>query len=153
MVYNLDLLLMSNLRLSPCQKNLLLLNFQLYNGDVALSSTKTFILLIFCIGYPAFSHITCLNILEAFLYISYCSTASVNIHINKEIIFSPGIPKRLPPSFPAGQANQNFMQNQVPSTAPGTSVNTGTSQLQTSQSIQHAGLLMAFCWIVCFSKF
>ncbi|XP_059589225.1 nuclear receptor coactivator 6 isoform X2 [Alligator mississippiensis] len=50
-----------------------------------------------------------------------------------------GIPKRLPPGFPAGQANQNFMQNQVPSTAPGTPVNSGAPQLQTSQNVQHTG--------------
>ncbi|XP_062445395.1 nuclear receptor coactivator 6 isoform X5 [Rhea pennata] len=51
----------------------------------------------------------------------------------------PGMPKRLPPGFPAGQANQNFMQSQVPSTAPGTPVNSGAPQLQTSQNVQHAG--------------
>ncbi|KAL8179353.1 UNVERIFIED_CONTAM: hypothetical protein K2H54_064586 [Gekko kuhli] len=50
-----------------------------------------------------------------------------------------GIPKRLPPGFPAGQTNQNFMQSPVPSTAPGTPANSGTSQLQTSQSVQHTG--------------
>ncbi|KGL94362.1 Nuclear receptor coactivator 6 [Charadrius vociferus] len=41
--------------------------------------------------------------------------------------------------FPAGQANQNFMQGQVPSTAPGTPVNSGAPQLQTSQNVQHTG--------------
>ncbi|XP_035200204.1 nuclear receptor coactivator 6 isoform X5 [Oxyura jamaicensis] len=51
----------------------------------------------------------------------------------------PGMPKRLPPGFPSGQANQSFMQGQVPSTAPGTQVNSGTPQLQTSQTVQHAG--------------
>nr|XP_009677519.1 PREDICTED: nuclear receptor coactivator 6 isoform X5 [Struthio camelus australis] len=51
----------------------------------------------------------------------------------------PGMPKRLPPGFSAGQANQNFMQSQVPSTAPGTPVNSGASQLQASQNVQHAG--------------
>nr|XP_009677518.1 PREDICTED: nuclear receptor coactivator 6 isoform X4 [Struthio camelus australis] len=50
-----------------------------------------------------------------------------------------GMPKRLPPGFSAGQANQNFMQSQVPSTAPGTPVNSGASQLQASQNVQHAG--------------
>ncbi|XP_015268900.1 PREDICTED: nuclear receptor coactivator 6 [Gekko japonicus] len=50
-----------------------------------------------------------------------------------------GMPKRLPPGFPAGQTNQNFMQSPVPSTAPGTPANSGTSQLQTSQSVQHTG--------------
>ncbi|XP_053101989.1 nuclear receptor coactivator 6 isoform X2 [Hemicordylus capensis] len=50
-----------------------------------------------------------------------------------------GMPKRLPPGFPPGQANQNFMQSQVPSTAPGTPANSGTPQLQTSQSVQHTG--------------
>uniref|UniRef100_A0A8C2U8R8 Nuclear receptor coactivator 6 n=1 Tax=Coturnix japonica TaxID=93934 RepID=A0A8C2U8R8_COTJA len=50
-----------------------------------------------------------------------------------------GMPKRLPPGFPAGQANQSFMQGQVPSTAPGTPVNSGAPQLQTSQNVQHAG--------------
>ncbi|XP_074867977.1 nuclear receptor coactivator 6 isoform X2 [Carettochelys insculpta] len=48
-----------------------------------------------------------------------------------------GMPKRLPPGFLGGQANQNFMQSQVPSTAPGTSVNSGAPQLQTSQNVQH----------------
>ncbi|XP_010720521.1 nuclear receptor coactivator 6 isoform X1 [Meleagris gallopavo] len=50
-----------------------------------------------------------------------------------------GMPKRLPPGFPAGQANQSFMQGQVPSTAPGTPVNSGAPQLQTSQNMQHTG--------------
>ncbi|XP_074776634.1 nuclear receptor coactivator 6 isoform X5 [Athene noctua] len=50
-----------------------------------------------------------------------------------------GMPKRLPPGFPAGQANQNFMQGQVPSTAPGAPVNSGAPQLQTSQNVQHTG--------------
>ncbi|KFP40659.1 Nuclear receptor coactivator 6, partial [Chlamydotis macqueenii] len=50
-----------------------------------------------------------------------------------------GMAKRLPAGFPAGQANQNFMQGQVPSTAPGTSVNSGAPQLQTSQNVQHTG--------------
>ncbi|XP_065610380.1 nuclear receptor coactivator 6 isoform X3 [Cyrtonyx montezumae] len=50
-----------------------------------------------------------------------------------------GMPKRLPPGFPAGQANQSFMQGQVPSTAPGTPVNSGAPQLQTSQNVQHTG--------------
>ncbi|XP_044842445.1 nuclear receptor coactivator 6 isoform X2 [Mauremys mutica] len=50
-----------------------------------------------------------------------------------------GMPKRLPPGFPGGQTNQNFMQSQVPSTAPGTPVNSGAPQLQTSQNVQHAG--------------
>ncbi|XP_042321777.1 nuclear receptor coactivator 6 isoform X2 [Sceloporus undulatus] len=50
-----------------------------------------------------------------------------------------GMPKRLPPGFPSGQTNQNFMQSQVPSTAPGTSASTGAPQLQTSQSVQHTG--------------
>ncbi|XP_037257477.1 nuclear receptor coactivator 6 isoform X3 [Falco rusticolus] len=51
----------------------------------------------------------------------------------------PGMPKRLPPGFPAGQANQSFMQGQVPSTAPGTPVSSGAPQLQTSQNVQHTG--------------
>uniref|UniRef100_A0A8C8SGG9 Nuclear receptor coactivator 6 n=1 Tax=Pelusios castaneus TaxID=367368 RepID=A0A8C8SGG9_9SAUR len=50
-----------------------------------------------------------------------------------------GMPKRLPPGFPGGQANQNFIQSQVPSTAAGTPVNTGAPQLQTSQNVQHTG--------------
>ncbi|XP_062834883.1 nuclear receptor coactivator 6 isoform X1 [Anolis carolinensis] len=50
-----------------------------------------------------------------------------------------GMPKRLPPGFPSGQTNQNFMQSQVPSTAPGTPASTGAPQLQTSQSAQHTG--------------
>ncbi|XP_061297573.1 nuclear receptor coactivator 6 isoform X6 [Pezoporus flaviventris] len=51
----------------------------------------------------------------------------------------PGMPKRLPPGFPAGQANQNFLQGQVPSTAPAPAVNSGAPQLQTSQNVQHTG--------------
>eukprot|EP00075_Anas_platyrhynchos_P039274 XP_027328527.1 nuclear receptor coactivator 6 isoform X5 [Anas platyrhynchos] len=51
----------------------------------------------------------------------------------------PGMPKRLPPGFSSGQSNQSFMQGQVPSTAPGTPVNSGAPQLQTSQSVQHTG--------------
>ncbi|KAJ7395861.1 Nuclear receptor coactivator 6 [Pitangus sulphuratus] len=50
-----------------------------------------------------------------------------------------GMPKRLPPGFPAGQANQNFLQGQVPSTAPGTAGNGGAPQLQSSQNVQHTG--------------
>ncbi|XP_032625543.1 nuclear receptor coactivator 6 isoform X2 [Chelonoidis abingdonii] len=50
-----------------------------------------------------------------------------------------GMPKRLPPGFPGGQTNQNFMQSQVPSTAPGTPVSSGAPQLQTSQNVQHTG--------------
>ncbi|NXK19377.1 NCOA6 protein, partial [Arenaria interpres] len=50
-----------------------------------------------------------------------------------------GMPKRLPPGFPAGQANQNFMAGQVPSSAPGTPGSSGAPQLQTSQSVQHTG--------------
>lgn len=61
-----------------------------------------------------------------------------------KVIFCPGMPKRLPPGFPAGQTNQNFMQSPVPSTAPATPVNSGTSQLQTSQSVPHTGLLISF---------
>ncbi|XP_065501459.1 nuclear receptor coactivator 6 isoform X6 [Caloenas nicobarica] len=51
----------------------------------------------------------------------------------------PGMPKRLPPGFPAGQPSQSFLQGQVPSTAPGTPVNSGAPQLQTSQNVQHTG--------------
>nr|XP_030144572.3 nuclear receptor coactivator 6 isoform X3 [Taeniopygia guttata] len=50
-----------------------------------------------------------------------------------------GMAKRLPPGFPAGQANQNFLQGQVPSTAPGTPGNSGAPQLPTSQNVQHTG--------------
>ncbi|XP_020854203.1 nuclear receptor coactivator 6 isoform X2 [Phascolarctos cinereus] len=50
-----------------------------------------------------------------------------------------GMPKRLPPGFSTGQANQNFMQGQVPSTASGTPGNTGAPQLQGNQSVQHTG--------------
>ncbi|XP_050773187.1 nuclear receptor coactivator 6 isoform X2 [Gopherus flavomarginatus] len=50
-----------------------------------------------------------------------------------------GMPKRLPPGFPGGQTNQNFMQSQVPSTAPGTPVSSGAPQLQTNQNVQHTG--------------
>ncbi|CAM5095918.1 unnamed protein product [Natator depressus] len=50
-----------------------------------------------------------------------------------------GMPKRLPPGFPGGQTNQNFMQSQVPSTVPGTPVSSGAPQLQTSQNVQHPG--------------
>ncbi|XP_041254119.1 nuclear receptor coactivator 6 isoform X3 [Onychostruthus taczanowskii] len=51
----------------------------------------------------------------------------------------PGMPKRLPPGFPAGQANQNFLQGQVPSTAPGTPGSSGAAQLPAGQSVQHTG--------------
>ncbi|NXM70443.1 NCOA6 protein, partial [Serilophus lunatus] len=50
-----------------------------------------------------------------------------------------GMPKRLPPGFPAGQATQSFLQGQVPSTAPGTAGNSGAPQLPTSQNVQHTG--------------
>ncbi|XP_041254120.1 nuclear receptor coactivator 6 isoform X4 [Onychostruthus taczanowskii] len=50
-----------------------------------------------------------------------------------------GMPKRLPPGFPAGQANQNFLQGQVPSTAPGTPGSSGAAQLPAGQSVQHTG--------------
>ncbi|NWY05014.1 NCOA6 protein, partial [Nothoprocta ornata] len=50
-----------------------------------------------------------------------------------------GMPKRLPPGFPAAQANQNFLQSQAPSTAPGTPGSSGASQLPSSQNVQHAG--------------
>ncbi|NXN98106.1 NCOA6 protein, partial [Rhinopomastus cyanomelas] len=51
-----------------------------------------------------------------------------------------GMAKRLPPGFPAGQANQNFMQGQVPSTAPGAAVNSGGApQLPAGQAVQHTG--------------
>ncbi|XP_063153276.1 nuclear receptor coactivator 6 isoform X1 [Candoia aspera] len=50
-----------------------------------------------------------------------------------------GMPKRLPTGFTTGQANQNFMQSQVPSTASGTPANGGTTQLQANQSVQHTG--------------
>lgn len=60
------------------------------------------------------------------------------------------MPKRLPTGFTTGQPNQNFMQNQVPSTAPGTPSNSGTTQLQASQSVQHTGLLHFVGLLVCF---
>ncbi|OPJ70713.1 nuclear receptor coactivator 6 [Patagioenas fasciata monilis] len=50
-----------------------------------------------------------------------------------------GMPKRLPPGFAAGQPAQSFLQGQVPSTAPGTPVNSGAPQLQTSQNVPHTG--------------
>uniref|UniRef100_A0A8D0GMQ7 Nuclear receptor coactivator 6 n=1 Tax=Sphenodon punctatus TaxID=8508 RepID=A0A8D0GMQ7_SPHPU len=50
-----------------------------------------------------------------------------------------GMPKRLPPGFSTGQTNQNFMQSQVSSTVPGAPVNSGTPQLQASQTVQHPG--------------
>ncbi|XP_054248119.1 nuclear receptor coactivator 6 [Indicator indicator] len=50
-----------------------------------------------------------------------------------------GLPKRLPPGFPAGQASQSFLQGQGPSTAPGAAVNSGAQQLQSSQNVQHTG--------------
>ncbi|NXX69076.1 NCOA6 protein, partial [Spizella passerina] len=49
-----------------------------------------------------------------------------------------GMPKRLPPGFPAGQASQSFLQGQVPSAAPGTPGNSGAPQLP-AQSVQHSG--------------
>ncbi|XP_025893075.1 nuclear receptor coactivator 6 isoform X3 [Nothoprocta perdicaria] len=51
----------------------------------------------------------------------------------------PGMPKRLPPGFPAAQTNQNFLQSQAPSTAPGTPGSSGAPQLPSSQNVQHAG--------------
>ncbi|NXS91778.1 NCOA6 protein, partial [Jacana jacana] len=50
-----------------------------------------------------------------------------------------GMPKRLPPGFPAGQASQNFMPGQVPSSAPGPAGSSGAAQLQSSPSVQHTG--------------
>lgn len=60
------------------------------------------------------------------------------------------MPKRLPTGFTTGQANQNFMQSQVPSATPGTPANGGTTQLQASQSVQHTGLLDFVGLLVCF---
>ncbi|XP_068023430.1 nuclear receptor coactivator 6 isoform X2 [Melanerpes formicivorus] len=50
-----------------------------------------------------------------------------------------GLPKRLPPAFPAGQAAQSFLQGQGPSAAPGAAVSGGAQQLQGSQNVQHTG--------------
>ncbi|XP_038613028.1 LOW QUALITY PROTEIN: nuclear receptor coactivator 6 [Tachyglossus aculeatus] len=50
-----------------------------------------------------------------------------------------GMPKRLPPSFPAGPANQAFMPGQAPSTAAGAPGSTGAPQLQGNQNVPHAG--------------
>uniref|UniRef100_W5MAF8 Nuclear receptor coactivator 6 n=1 Tax=Lepisosteus oculatus TaxID=7918 RepID=W5MAF8_LEPOC len=50
-----------------------------------------------------------------------------------------GIPKRLPMGFQNLQGNQNFLQGQVTPSTSGTLVNTNP-QLQSSQSIQHAGV-------------
>ncbi|XP_064023898.1 nuclear receptor coactivator 6 isoform X3 [Pogoniulus pusillus] len=50
-----------------------------------------------------------------------------------------GLPKRLPPGFPAGQPSQSFLQGQGPAAAPGTAVNSGGQQLPSSQSVQHTG--------------
>ncbi|XP_051489413.1 nuclear receptor coactivator 6 isoform X3 [Apus apus] len=50
-----------------------------------------------------------------------------------------GMAKRLPPGFPSGQTSQNFLQAQVPSTAPGAAGSSGAPQLQTAQNVQHTG--------------
>ncbi|KAM8947389.1 nuclear receptor coactivator 6 [Pelodytes ibericus] len=41
-----------------------------------------------------------------------------------------GVPKRLPPGFPSGQGNANFMQGQTPLSVAGSPVNGGTLQQQ-----------------------
>ncbi|NXF87678.1 NCOA6 protein, partial [Eubucco bourcierii] len=50
-----------------------------------------------------------------------------------------GLPKRLPPGFPASQPSQPFLQGQGPAAAAGTAVTSGAQQLQSSQSVQHTG--------------
>ncbi|XP_058895006.1 nuclear receptor coactivator 6 isoform X10 [Kogia breviceps] len=64
---------------------------------------------------------------------------SVRIEAGFPMAGGPGMPKRLPPGFSAGQANPNFMQGQVPSTTATTPGNSGAPQLQANQNVQHAG--------------
>ncbi|XP_067904660.1 nuclear receptor coactivator 6 isoform X2 [Heterodontus francisci] len=51
------------------------------------------------------------------------------------------MPKRLPPTFPPGQPNQNFTQAQInQAVASATSLNSGILQVQPNQNIQHTGV-------------
>ncbi|XP_072371274.1 nuclear receptor coactivator 6 isoform X2 [Scyliorhinus torazame] len=50
------------------------------------------------------------------------------------------MPKRLPPTFPPGQPNQNYTQAQInQAVASATSMNSGILQAQPNQNVQHAG--------------
>ncbi|XP_041060065.1 nuclear receptor coactivator 6 isoform X2 [Carcharodon carcharias] len=50
------------------------------------------------------------------------------------------MPKRLPPTFPPGQPNQNFTQAQInQAVASATSMNSGILQAQPNQNVQHTG--------------
>ncbi|XP_067856390.1 nuclear receptor coactivator 6 isoform X1 [Heptranchias perlo] len=50
------------------------------------------------------------------------------------------IPKRLPPTFPPGQPNQNFTPAQISqAVASATSMNSGILQVQPNQNVQHTG--------------
>ncbi|XP_078092923.1 nuclear receptor coactivator 6 isoform X4 [Mustelus asterias] len=50
------------------------------------------------------------------------------------------MPKRLPPTFPPGQPNQNFTQAQLnQAVASATSMNSGILQVQPNQNVQHTG--------------
>ncbi|KAM3923973.1 nuclear receptor coactivator 6 isoform 2-T4 [Leptodactylus fuscus] len=50
-----------------------------------------------------------------------------------------GVPKRLPPGFPAGQTNTNFLQGQTPPSAAGSPANGGATQPQTNPPGQTTG--------------
>uniref|UniRef100_UPI00398EB416 nuclear receptor coactivator 6 isoform X3 n=1 Tax=Pristiophorus japonicus TaxID=55135 RepID=UPI00398EB416 len=50
------------------------------------------------------------------------------------------MPKRLPPTFPPGQPNQNFTQAQInQAVASATSMNSGILQVPANQNVQHTG--------------
>ncbi|KAG9473878.1 nuclear receptor coactivator 6 isoform X2 [Eleutherodactylus coqui] len=51
-----------------------------------------------------------------------------------------GVPKRLPPGFPAGQTNANFLQGQTPPSAAGSPANGGVIQTQTNPAGQATGV-------------
>ncbi|XP_073411518.1 nuclear receptor coactivator 6 isoform X2 [Dendrobates tinctorius] len=50
-----------------------------------------------------------------------------------------GVPKRLPPGFPAGQTNTNFLQGQTPPSAAGSPANSGGAQPQANTAGQATG--------------
>ncbi|XP_069608028.1 nuclear receptor coactivator 6 isoform X1 [Ranitomeya imitator] len=50
-----------------------------------------------------------------------------------------GVPKRLPPGFPAGQTNANFLQGQTPPSAAGSPANSGVAQPQANTAGQPTG--------------
>ncbi|XP_044155412.1 LOW QUALITY PROTEIN: nuclear receptor coactivator 6 [Bufo gargarizans] len=50
-----------------------------------------------------------------------------------------GVPKRLPPGFPPGQGNANFLQGQTPPSTAGSPANSGATQPQTNTAGQPTG--------------